>query len=107
MGQTFLQIPVARTNNAGATGIKIFQNNKTPSDGKNNRQNKIKAPSNHTTACAKRQLKTEREDNWSPDLKSNSFTDIGTLVTLWANYLQKGKLNKSHSSKDDSPHSLM
>src|ERR1035438_8983726 len=43
-GQTFRHTPVPITNNAGATGIKIFQNNKTPRDGKNNKQNKIAAP---------------------------------------------------------------
>ncbi len=32
-GQTFRQIPAATTNNNGATGINIFQNNKTPMEG--------------------------------------------------------------------------
>jgi len=62
-GQTFRHTPVPITNNAGATGIKIFQNNKTPRDGKNNKQNKIAAPTNQTAACAIRQIKMEREDN--------------------------------------------
>ena len=61
-GQTFRHTPVATTNNAGATGIKIFQNNSTPIGGKNNKQTKIAVPTNQTAACAIRQIKTERED---------------------------------------------
>jgi len=33
-GQIFLQTPVANTNNAGATGIRIFQNKSNPILGK-------------------------------------------------------------------------
>lgn len=62
-GQTFRQTPVPTTSNAGATGIRMFQNNKSPIDGRNNKQHKMAAPISQTAVCTIRQIKTEREDN--------------------------------------------
>ena len=62
-GHTFRHTPVAITSNAGATGIKIFQNNIRPIEGKNSKQVNIVAPTAHTAACTMRQIKMERGDN--------------------------------------------
>jgi hypothetical protein len=48
-GQTFLHNPVATTNNAGATGIKIFQNTNSPIEGKKIRLKKIAIPAIQTS----------------------------------------------------------
>jgi hypothetical protein len=47
-GHTLRQIPKARTNNAGATGIRIFQNSRIPVCGRKIRKLRIAAPINHT-----------------------------------------------------------
>lgn len=62
-GHTFLHTPIATTSNAGATGIRIFQNNSRPTEGKNNKQNNIVAPTAQTAACTIRQIKMEPRDN--------------------------------------------
>jgi hypothetical protein len=68
-GQTFLQTPTATTNNAGATGIKIFQKRISPTGGKNKRQVSITAPTNHTPDCAILQMALDLGDKSIPDLK--------------------------------------
>ena len=45
-GQIFLHKPVATTNKAGATGIRIFQNKVIPKEGKNRRRNRKVHPTN-------------------------------------------------------------
>lgn len=55
-GQIFLHKPVAKTNNAGATGINMFQKSNKPSVGLKNRLKKIKRPTNHTRVCAIRHI---------------------------------------------------
>jgi hypothetical protein len=68
-GQTFLHTPTATTNNAGATGIKIFQKRMSPTGGKNKRQVSITAPTNQTPDCATLQRALDFGDRSIPDLK--------------------------------------
>jgi hypothetical protein len=51
-GQTFLHMPGTTTKRAGATGIRIFQNNVIPSDGKNKRQLNMITPISQNTSWA-------------------------------------------------------
>ncbi|HTI61712.1 hypothetical protein [Mucilaginibacter sp.] len=47
-GHTLRHSPANKTNRAGAAGIRMFQNNMIPVDGKNKRQYKIAMPPSQT-----------------------------------------------------------
>jgi putative alpha-1,2-mannosidase len=61
-GHTFLHIPGPTTNNTGAIGISIFQNNNIPVEGEKNKQLKMTAPSNQKANCTIRQVKIDRKE---------------------------------------------
>jgi hypothetical protein len=63
-GQIFLHIPSPTTNNAGAMGIKIFQNNMIPNEGEKSKQLRITTPISQKINWAIRQENIALEENW-------------------------------------------
>ena len=65
-GQMLRHSPVATTSNAGATGIKISQNNTIPKEGKNNKQVRMVNPATQTADWTILHITKERGDNCLP-----------------------------------------
>lgn len=56
IGHIFRHMPMPKTNKAGATGIKTFQNACKPTVGQKTRAIRIAAPMSQTSVCAMRQM---------------------------------------------------